>query len=402
MERKNLNLSAFEDSVEILSGLIKIESHYFNEEKIMSHVSEWTTKAGIKNEIQEYHEAKVTGFKGKNVISVLDGGKPGPTVFMNGHLDTVLLCGGWKHDPYGAQIEDGKIYGVGAVDMKGGCAAIMSALKAFVNNHKEFKGKIITSLVSDEEGPFGLGTDAVINAGLADGVDVSIVTEPSSGFTKGKFPNICLGARGGYGIVLEFFGKSAHGANPHLGLNAAVDAGKVMTRLEDIKFKKDEHLGEGCICVVSIESDGGACSVPDYAKVKLFRHMVRGETKETIIKELEDVIKSAGIVCKHKISFREAPSLDTEAYLPYTVPEDDKYIKLFKESCKSVTGEDASITYFQSIGDFNYLGTRVNAPCILFGPDGDNYHSNDEYATIDSLVKSSAILYNYLERLLID
>ena len=401
MEKKKADPAMFEDSIEILSDLIKIESPYFQEDKIMDHVSGWLTKAGIQNKIQEYHEAKVTDFKGKNVYCILDGGRPGPTIYLNGHLDTVLLCNGWKHDPYGAEIENGNIYGLGALDMKGGCAAIMSAIKAFNDDHKKFNGKIIASFVSDEEGPYGLGTDAVIASGLTDNVDVSIVTEPSAGFSKGKFPNICLGARGGYGIVMEFYGKSAHAANPHLGVNAAVEAGKMMASLKDIKFKKDKYLGEGCICVVSVESDGGACSVPDYAKVKLFRHIIPGETKATIIQELEDVIKNAGVSCKYKISFRDAPSEGTEAFLPYTIPEDNEYVKLFKDSCKDVTGEDASITYFQSIGDFNYLGTRINAPCIIFGTEGENYHSNDEYTTLDSLTKTSAILYDYLERLLL-
>lgn len=401
MKNNTTVLSNFEDSIDILRDLIKIESPYFHEDEIMEYVSEWLTEAGIPNYIQEYHEKKVTDFKGKNVISILSGGKDGPVIHLNGHLDTVLLCGGWKHDPFGAEIEDGKMYGLGALDMKGGCAALMSALKAFYHNHKEFNGKIITSFVSDEEGPYGLGTDAVIASGLTDGVDVSIVTEPSAGFTKSKFPNICLGARGGYGLTVEFYGKSAHAANPQEGINAAVDAGKMMARLDSIRFKKDEHLGEGCICVVSVHGDGGACSVPDYTKVQLFRHIVPGETKEMIIKELEDVICEAGIVCSYKISFREAPSDDTEAFLPYTVPEDNEYVKRFKDSCKSITGADTSISYFQSIGDFNYLGTRIGAPCIIFGTAGENYHSNDEYTTLDSLVKSAAILYDYLERLLI-
>ena len=402
MENKTTAFTRFEDSIEILRDLIKIESPYFHEDKIMEHVSKWLTKAGIPNYVQEYHEEKITGFKGKNVISVLSGGNDGPTVYLNSHLDTVQLCSGWKHDPFGGEIEDGKIYGLGALDMKSGCAAILSALKAFHDNHKAFNGKIIASFVSDEEGPFGLGTDAVIASGLTEGVDVSIVTEPSAAFTKGKFPNICLGARGGYGVIVEFFGKSAHAANPHEGVNAAVEAGKMMAHLDSIQFKKDEHLGEGCICVVSVQSDGGACSVPDYAKVQLFRHMVPGETKETIVKELEDVIQRAGVICSYMISFREAPSEGTEAFLPYTIPEDNKYVKQLKDACKSITGEDASITYFQSIGDFNYLGTRIGAPCIIFGADGENYHSNDEYVTLDSLIKSSAILYDYLERLLID
>ena len=401
MDNNEVYLKKFENTVDILGDLIKIPSPYFQEDEIINHVSKWLTNVGIENEIQEYYEEKVTNFKGKNVNCVLDGGKEGPTIYLNGHLDTVHLCQGWEHEPYGAEIEDGKIFGVGSLDMKSGCAAIMSAIKEFNDNYKEFNGKILVSFVSDEEGPYGLGTNAAIEAGFTENVDVSIVAEPSAGFTKGDFPNICLGARGGYGMSVEFFGKAAHAANPHLGVNAAIEAGKFITHLDQIEFKEDPYLDKGCICVVSVESDGGACSVPEYAKVQMFRHMVPGETKETIIEEIDDIVKIAGVQCEYKILFREAPTEGSEAFLPYRVEEDNPYVTRIIESCKDVTGLDTSITYFQSIGDFCYLGTRISAPCIIFGAAGENYHTNDEYTTIDSLIKTSAILYDYLVRLLI-
>lgn len=391
----------FDETIGILEELIKVESPYFQEAELVERVSEWLRQNGIENEIQDYHEKKVTGFKGKNVISVLEGGAEGPTVYFNGHLDTVKLCNGWERPPFEATIEDGRLYGLGALDMKGGCAAIMAAVKAFKSNHPKFKGKIITSLVSGEEGPYGLGTDAIINAGITDHVDVSIVTEPSAGFTKSDFPCICLGARGGYGVTVEFFGKAAHAANPEEGLSAAVDAAKMISNLDQIQFKEDKYLGKGCICVVAMESDGGTCSVPDYAKVQLLRHTVPGETKDTVSAELEAVMKGAGVDCEYKISYRPAPSKDAEAFLPYTVEEESPFVGSLKESCKNVTGRDASIAYFQSIGDFNYLGTRVDAPCIIFGPQGENYHSHDEYTTLESLTETAAILYDYLEGLLL-
>jgi len=390
----------FDEVVSVLKDLIGIESPYFHESEIMDYVSKWLSFWDIPNYIQEYHEEKVTNFKGKNVISIIDSGKQGPTVYLNGHLDTVLLCSGWTKDPYKGEIEGDRIYGLGALDMKGGCATIMVALKLFRMNVKVFTGKIITSFVSDEEGPYGLGSDAVIEAGLTDNVDVSIVTEPSAGFTKASFPCLCLGARGGYGLSVEFFGKSAHAATPELGINAAVEAAKMMVCLSEISYIEDPWLGKGNLCVVKVESDGGACSVPDYARVQFFRHTVSGETKQTIIDELDDTIKRAGICCGYKISFREAPSADTEAFLPYTVDEQNPYVKLLKTTACEVTGTEPSVSYFQSIGDFNYLGTRIDAPCIIFGAEGEKYHGTDEYVTISSLTQTTAVLYDYLKRLL--
>lgn len=81
--------------------------------------------------------------------------------------------------------------------MKPGCASIMAAVSHFADNHSTFRGAIKISLVSVEEGPYGLGTNALIEDGYFDDVDFSIIAEPSAGFTGKPFPDICLGARGG-------------------------------------------------------------------------------------------------------------------------------------------------------------------------------------------------------------
>jgi succinyl-diaminopimelate desuccinylase len=390
----------FNESIPVLQKMISIKSPYFEEGEVAAYICAWLNDNGVPAEIMEYQEDQVTNIQGKNVICRIEGGLPGPTIYLNGHMDTVQLCNNWTKNPYGGECEDGKIYGVGSLDMKSGCAAIMVAMKHFLAENKRFKGTIIASFVSDEEGPFGLGSDAVLNAGLADGADVSIVTEPSSGFTGTDFPCVCMGARGGYGMILEFFGKSAHAASPDLGVNAATEASKAVANLESSAFKVDELLGPACLCVIKFEADGGACSVPDYARVDIFRHIVRGETQASIVSDLERAIKDAGVKCEWKISFRKAPSEETEGFMPYVTDRDDPYVEQFFQSVKQVTGVDAAVRYFPSIGDYNYLGTRLNAPCLIFGAAGENFHSADEYATVDSLTGTTAVLYDYFNKML--
>ena len=302
--------------LELVKKLISIKSPYFEEDPIMRFVEHWFHANGLNARIHEYHETKVTGFKGKNGILELEGGAPGPSICINGHLDTVKLCGGWTVAPYAGHVEGDRIYGVGALDMKSGCAATMAALKAFSQNHPHFRGKIIATYVSVEEGPYGMGTNALIEDGYLKDIDFSIVTEPSAGFVGNPFPTICLGARGGYGLEVEFFGKSAHAALPQSGKSAALDAAKVVCELENVNYIVDEHLGTGSACVVAMESDGGACSVPDYARIKLFWHIVVGESEETITREIEAAIRRAGIQCSYKINFREAPSEGSKASCP--------------------------------------------------------------------------------------
>lgn len=386
--------------VELMKQLISIPSPYFEEKEIMAFARDWFRERGLPAAIHEYHEHKITGHHGDNVVLNLDGGRPGPVICLNGHLDTVKRCNGWTADPFSGTVEGDRIYGLGALDMKSGCAATMLALNAFHSNHRSFNGRILATYVSVEEGPYGMGTNALIEDGYIKDVDFSVVTEPSAGFTGKEFPVICLGARGGYGLEIELFGKSSHAALPKDGKSAALDASKIVCELENVDYILDEHLGTGAVCVVGIDSDGGACSVPDYAKIKLFWHIVVGEDENTIRKEIEKAVERAQIGCEYKINFREAPSEGSKGFLPYTVSEEEPLVREFIESVKDVCGREPARAYFQSIGDFNYLGSRLNAPVVIFGADGDNFHSHDEYAAISSIHKTAEVVYDFLVRTL--
>ncbi|MCK9444491.1 MAG: M20/M25/M40 family metallo-hydrolase [Tissierellaceae bacterium] len=383
----------------LLMDLVSIESPYFEEDKVMDYVYDWFIEKDIDVFVHHYHESKITGFKGKNLIVDLKGNKPGPTIHLNGHLDTVRLTSGWTKNPKG-EIDGDKLYGVGALDMKSGCAATMVALKAFVENHKDFSGRIISSFVSVEEGPYGMGTNALIEDGYLENIDISIVTEPSAGFSGNTFPDISLGARGGYGIEIDLFGKSSHAATPEMGISAAKDAAKVICELDNVEYIKDPYLDKGDVCVVGIECDGGACSVPDYAKIRLFWHIVVGENQKTITKEIEKAIKRAKIESDYNIRFREAPSEDSRGFMPYTITGNEPLAKEFIELVEETCQEKPSLSYFRSIGDFNYLGSRLNAPAIIFGAYGENFHSGDEYVDLETVVKTSRTIYKYLEKIL--
>lgn len=387
--------------IELLSSLIEIYSPYFKEEKIMEFAYEWLKSRKVPVEYHRYYEGKVTKYKGINVIGIIKGRENGPRIHLNGHLDTVTLTDGWTRNPLKATVEGDRLYGLGALDMKSGSAAIMLALEEFIKNVKDFRGEIIYSLVSDEEGPYGLGTDALILDGILDNIDFSIVTEPSAGFCQVPFPCICLGARGGYNYTVNIYGKASHAANPELGIDSILDASRLICELNKTQFKMDSKLGKGSLVVISISGGGAAASVAERASFTVFRHVVRGEDKEYLIKEVDEVAKRAGIRCKYEVVFREAPHEGIDGgFMPYVIDEDNQYLKFLQESVKEVTGQYGRISYFSSIGDFNYLGTRLGAPVFIFGPYGENYHSSDEWVSIESTVKTTEVIYDLLIRLL--
>lgn len=285
--------------------------------------------------------------------------------------------------------------------MKSGVVAIILALQEFDKNYKDFNGKILYSFVSDEEGPFGLGTDAVINSGFTDNANIAIITEPSSGFSDIPFPCLALGARGGFSYTVEFFGKAAHGANPEQGVSAILSASKFALGIKSVELADDHELGPGSNCIIEINGGGATCSVADYAYVKVFRHINTEENRESVIKEIKETIMKSDIPCDYEISFRKAPSDSTDGFLPYVFKKSDDYVGEFIESIKAVSGKEPTLNHFSSIGDFNYVGSRLNIPTLVFGPNGKNYHSPDEYVLIDSVVKTSEVLYDFFKKMLL-
>ncbi|MDW7668879.1 MAG: ArgE/DapE family deacylase [Bacillota bacterium] len=390
-----------DETVELLKSLVSIYSPYFKEEEVMKFVHNWLEERDIDTKFFNYNDDKVTKFEGIDVIGEIKGSKKGPKVLLNGHLDTVTICEGWDTEPTEPVIKDGKLYGIGALDMKSGVAAMMIAMKAFKEKHKDFNGSIMYSFVSDEEGPYGLGTNFLIHENIINDADVAIVPEPSAGFMEKEFPCLCLGARGGYSYKVRFKGKSSHAANPEKGISAIVDASKVILELKKLNLKTDEHLGKGDICIIEIKGGGAACSVADLAEFTVFRHIVVGEDKTTLKAEVDEAVKKAGIQSEYEVIFRDAPTPNSDGFLPYLVDINNEYTQKFIESIKDVTNKDPKISYFSSIGDFNYIGSRLNIPTFVFGPSGERYHSANEYVVLDEVVETSKIIFNYLERLLV-
>lgn len=385
----------------LLTDLIEIHSPYFHEEAIMDYAYCWLGKRQLPAQYHKYTDNKITHYNGTNILGSIKGASKGPVVLLNAHLDTVNICEGWTRNPLKAEIEDDKMYGLGALDMKSGAAAMLLVIEAFKKLVPEFRGELLYSLVSDEEGPYGLGTDALIIDKLLDRADIAIITEPSSSFSGTSFPCLCLGARGGWNYTVNFTGKASHAANPELGINAISDASKVLLALEESTAVVDEKLGKGSISVIEMNGGGEACSVADKAYFTIFRHVVRGEDKDYIEKELFDAVKRANIKSSVDFSFRDAPHPECAGFEPYIVEADDPYTRLFVDSIQKVTGTDANIAYFSSIGDFNHIGARMKIPTFVFGSQGKNYHMADEYVLLSSVEKTAEVLFDYLVRLLV-
>ncbi len=393
----------------LLRKLVSIKSPYFHEDEIMDYVNGWFREKGVPAEIHTFFEPKETKFHGKNVVGIMDSGKPGPVIYLGGHLDTVQLCNGWTKPPYEGVVEGDYMYGVGTLDMKSGCAAVMLTLEKFAREHfknKSFRGKLIYHLVSDEEGPYGLGTVYIINDkihNIAEEADFAIIAEPSAGFARVPHPCLCLGARGGYNYTIKVYGKSAHAATPELGINAMVDAAAIVSELEKIPLEEDEKLGTSTPCVIRMNGGGAACSVPDYAEVEIFHHTVRGETQQTIRKRVDKAIEAADIRSRVEVSFRQSPAEGFDGgFDAYCIDENGKLLQKLEKTVEEVCGCEPDIAYFQSIGDFNHIGGKLKIPTVLLGADGENFHSSDERVDLNSATEIANIISEFVSDVLSD
>ncbi len=391
---------------ELLRQLVSIPSPYFHEEAVMDFVLGWLKEQGLPAQLHTFCEDRETHFRGCNVHGCLNSGRPGPVIYLNGHLDTVQLCEGWTKPPYEGLAEDGRLYGVGALDMKSGCTAILLALQAFARDAgDEFCGRVIYHFVSDEEGPYGLGTVFAIEDDLEGirscGADLAIIAEPSAGFAGLPHPCVCLGARGGYNYTVTLRGKSAHAATPDAGVNAVTEAAKVILELEKIPPAVDEKLGPSALCVIDLKTKPSACSVPDYAQIEVFAHTVRGESMQTLRRQAEEAISRAGVRCGWEISFRQPP-VDSEGFdggfMPYVSDEKDSYVQRLFDSIQRVCGRRPGVSYMPSIGDFNSVGGLLGIPTVLWGAAGENFHSADEWTDLDSVAEAADSLYDFLMR----
>ncbi|MDG1859687.1 MAG: acetylornithine deacetylase/succinyl-diaminopimelate desuccinylase family protein, partial [Emcibacteraceae bacterium] len=164
-----------------------------------------------------------------NVIARFETGRKGPCVHFNSHIDVVETGDGWTKDPFSAELIDGKVYGRGACDMKGGLAASIIAVEALINSDIELKGAIEISGTADEESG-GLGGVAYLaEKGYfsKDRVDHVIIPEPLN------VDRVCLGHRGVWWAEIETHGRIAHGSMPFLGDCAIRHMGAVVAEFEE-------------------------------------------------------------------------------------------------------------------------------------------------------------------------
>ncbi len=347
-----------------------------------------------------------------NVIARREGKTPGQCVHFNSHIDVVVAGKGWTVDPFAGIIKDGKIYGRGACDMKGGLAASMIAVEAFLATVPDYAGAIeISGTVDEETGGYG-GVAYLAQKGYFSKprVDHVIIPEP---LNKDR---ICLGHRGGWWGEIETKGRIAHGSMPFLGDSAIRHMGAVMSKFEDELYpalanKKTQMpvvpdgAKQSTLNINSIHGGEGedydglpAACVADSCRMIFDRRFLIEESMTDVKAEITSILD--GLTAQRE-GFSYSIKDINEIY-PTMTDKDADVSKALARGIKEVLGTEPD--YVISPGSYDQkhisrLGHLDN--CVAYGPGIlDLAHQPDEYVGIDDMIESTKIMASALHYLL--
>jgi putative selenium metabolism hydrolase len=370
-------------SARILTDLVKIPSISGQEERIIRFLEREFSRCGAD-------EVQIDGFG--NVLARM--GSRGPVIAFDGHADTVDIGqrASWECDPYNGDLKDGKIFGRGAVDQKGGLAAMVTAMK------------MIRQLSDDL--PFTLFFVGSIEEEVCDGLcwqyivremdivpDMVILSEPTNGA-------ICRGQRGRMEMEILVDGISCHGSSPEQGDNAIYKIAPIVSSLEKLNesLPADPFLGKGTLAATRIRSSAPSLNaIADFAAIYLDRRLTAGETPELAwnqVYNLEEVRKVSGRV--HVASY-EVPSWrgtmypTLKSYPSWALPPEHHLLEYARICHKHL------FNIIPEIGKWNLSTNGVatmgmyDIPTFGFGPGDETLaHAPNEAVPVDEVTKAAA------------
>ncbi|MEL6645934.1 MAG: acetylornithine deacetylase/succinyl-diaminopimelate desuccinylase family protein [Pseudomonadota bacterium] len=342
-----------------------------------------------------------------NIVARREGVGPGECVHFNSHTDVVEVGHGWTTDPFGGEVKDGRVFGRGACDMKGGLAASIIAVEAFLEAVPEWQGAIEISGTADEEtGGYG-GVAWLAERGYFDPARVGHVIIPEP-LNKDR---ICLGHRGVWWAEIETKGRIAHGSMPFLGDCAVRHMGAVLAEMEEHLFpllasKRTEMpvVPEGARqSTLNINSIHGgeaeqaddftgfpAPCVPDRCRIIIDRRFLIEESIDDVKGEVRDLLERVKA---------ERPEFSYEIrelheVLPSMADRDAPVVQTTAAAIERVLERTPEFvcspgTYDQK--HIDRIGRLKN--CIAYGPGIlDLAHQPDEWVGIDDMVDSAKVM----------
>jgi succinyl-diaminopimelate desuccinylase len=361
-----------EQVVDLTGQLVQIPSITGNENAVADFVIDWLTQRGVE----------VTGIPtedGRKTVRATVGNLSGPRLLLTDHLDTVGIGNRqvWVHDPFSGIVENGRLYGRGATDSKGGVASVMGALAALQMLESELPGcvEFLATIDSETGGSYGLGH--LVDQGLV-AADAVIYCSHSDLKIQAYFKGLVW-------LKLHFPGKPSHAAYPLKGENALEKAARWIAQTAPLLVEGRSHpvLGQATLSTTWLRSGDPEIFnvVPDSCTVGIDARMVPPDALEGFLARLQDVID---------------PEIEVElmaGYDPHQIGEDEPILDSLKNAYAVATGRSAEIVGHISTGSVLPL-IQQGVPALGFGPghlERCNAHAENEFVETDQLITAAQV-----------
>lgn len=371
--------------IRLAQELIRSQSYSGNEKETAEKLKAYMEHTGVFDEV----DTDIYG----NVLGHIKGKKPGEKILFDGHMDTVPIGNlrEWKHDPFGAVVEDGKLFGRGAADMKGAVAAFTVAAERYATEtDKAFAGDIYVAGVVHEECFEGVAAREISEKIKPDYV---VIGEASQ-------LNLKVGQRGRAEIVVETFGVPAHSANPEKGVNAVYKMCRAIEAIREIVSPNQEMLGKGILELTDVKSAPypGASVVPEYCRATYDRRLLVGETRESVlapILEKLEALKAEDPQFVYKVSYARGSELcytgneiTGERFFPgWLFDGNEDWVKKIQRELEQEGFSPRVANYNFCTNGSHYAG-EAGIKTIGMGPGWESLaHTIDEYVPVSDLEK---------------
>ncbi len=303
-----------------------------------------------------------------NVVGTVQGRAPGRSLMFCGHIDTVGVAG--MNSPFEPVERDGRLYGRGSQDMKGGVAAMIGAARLIAETGGLSEGQLVIAAVIDEEHA-SLGADALVTKFRA---DAAVVTEPTD-------LDVAVAHKGFQWVEIETRGRAAHGSRPREGRDAVMRMGRVLARLEALDRKLQSGRSHPLLGTASLHAStiaGGRewSSYPDRCVLQVERRTLPGEAEMAALEEARAILDAL----RDEDSQFEASASPVFGRSPYEIDPGHRLPDLLRAAATEVghTPLRVGMTFWT---DAAILG-GAGIPSVLFGPGGAGLHSVEEYVRV--------------------
>jgi len=303
-----------------------------------------------------------------------------PCLIVNGHLDVVPVKeSAWSTDPFDPQVSDGRLYGRGTADMKGGIAAAICALDTLEQAGVEPGCDIVFHLVADEERGGTWGTKVLLDEGLIRG-DACLIPEPTD-------MQLCIAERGLLQALISVEGRPGHGSRPREGVSAIEHAAQLVLALHAADYGDEEHplLGQPTANVGTISGGTTFNTVAEACVIGLDRRILPGATQESTEKSIRHLIESAGVE-----GLRYRFDVDTFGEAS-EMPHDNPWVQAVGDAVARATGSRPETIGMSFTTDARFVRNQARIPAVVCGPGAvEQAHGNDEFVAVERLVDATA------------